>query len=364
MLTRDASVLIIYKNFAANQNVSHIGLGVAAMNNQKVLRSLGLKVDVLPCVTVADLARSLAATPRTHVIVSAPWIKTNDLAALVYQYSDTYFAENCHSNVGFLQADPNGVDLFREAINLEVGTHNFHVAGNAHRFVDWVQACFGVDCAYLPNCYYLDSHTPPEHCWQQQPGVTLRIGVFGATRPLKNMMSATGAALQTARELRRPLELWISAGRTETGGATVMGAITALVKGLPGVSLHFNGWSSWPDFRRLLAQMHLLLQPSYTESFNMVTADGISQGVPSVVSDAIDWVPKHWIAPGDDVTDIAEAAMRVLHDRHAARDGYTALVRHNINGTRSWGRELGLSDLPDYTTVLNPPGFHRWETAS
>ncbi len=30
--------------------------------------------------------------------------------------------------------------------------------------------------------------------------------------------------------------------------------------------------------------MHLLLQPSYTESFNMVTADGVAEGVASVVS--------------------------------------------------------------------------------
>jgi hypothetical protein len=364
MLTRDASVLIIYKNFAANQNVSHIGLGVAAMNNQKVLRSLGLKVDVLPCVSVADLARSLNKTPRTHVIISAPWIPTNELAHLALEYSDTYFAINCHSNVGFLQADPNGVKLFREAINLAIGTHNFHVAGNSKRFVEWVHACFGADCAYLPNCYYLDSHTPPEHCWHHQPGVTLRIGAFGAPRPLKNMVSAAAAALQVSRELRRPLEFWISAGRVETGVPTILKSITELFAGMPGASLHYNGWSGWPDFRRLVAQMHLLLQPSYTESFNMVTADGAAMGVPSVVSDAIDWVPEHWIAHGDEVTDIAETAIRVLHDRHAARDGYASLVRHDVTGARSWGRELGLSDLPPYTDKLNPPGFHRWEVAS
>jgi hypothetical protein len=34
--------------------------------------------------------------------------------------------------------------------------------------------------------------------------------------------------------------------------------------------------------------VHLLLQPSFTQSFNVVTADGVHQGVPSVVSDAID----------------------------------------------------------------------------
>ena len=50
----EASVLIVYKNFAAYKNISHIGLGVAALNNQKILRALGLKVDVLPAVSSKD----------------------------------------------------------------------------------------------------------------------------------------------------------------------------------------------------------------------------------------------------------------------------------------------------------------------
>lgn len=33
-------VLLCYKNFAANQNISHIGLGVSALNNAKVLRTM------------------------------------------------------------------------------------------------------------------------------------------------------------------------------------------------------------------------------------------------------------------------------------------------------------------------------------
>jgi hypothetical protein len=361
MKTAEASLLIVYKNFAAHKNVSHIGLGVAAMNNQKVLRALGLKVDVEPCITVADIQSSLAKNARTHVIISALWIATNDLQALAHRYSDTYFAVNCHSNVGFLQADANGMKLFREAINLEIGTHNFHVSGNSQKFAAWVQACFGVDCAYLPNCYYLDSHAPVEHVHAAAPGQPLRIGVFGATRPLKNMLTSAGAALELARQLQRPLELWISSGRLEGGGQTILGAIENLLAGLPGVTLHLNAWSAWPDFRRLVGAMHLLLQPSYTESFNMVTADGIAMGVPSVVSDAIDWVPAYWQAPSDNAELIAETAMRVLHHKNAAKDGYTALVKHNITGTRSWARALSIDDLPSYTSTLAPHGFHAYE---
>ena len=85
--------------------------------------------------------------------------------------------------------------------------------------------------------------------------------------------------------------------------------------------LVLNGWQSWPKFRKTVAHMHLLLQPSYTESFNMVTADGVAEGVPSVVSEAIDWAPEDWKADVDDVLDIARTGRKLLFDPRAAHDG-------------------------------------------
>jgi hypothetical protein len=116
--------LLAYKNFAANRNISHIGLGVAAMNTAKVLRREGFKVDVCPIVNAAEL-RALLTPDVSHVVVSAPWIPTAEWQRLVTEYPDVRFAVNCHSNVGFLQADANGVKLVREAMEVERGTWNF-----------------------------------------------------------------------------------------------------------------------------------------------------------------------------------------------------------------------------------------------
>ena len=162
-------------------------------------------------------------------------------------------------------------------------------------------------------------------------GGTLRIGIFGATRPLKNIMSAAAAALDIARALRAPLEIWFSAGRVE-GGEVVLAAVQEMLHGLPGVGLVWNTWQSWPKFRQTVGHMHLLLQPSYTESFNMVTADGVAEGVPSVASPAIDWVPNDWKAASDDVLDIARVGRRLLHDPRAALDGFRALQRYVAEG--------------------------------
>jgi len=332
-------VILAYKNFAANRNISHIGLGVAAINTAKVLRREGINTEVWPILSSADLGAKLALAPADHVIISAPWIPTTDLQELCVRHPNTQFAVNCHSNVGFLQADRNGVKLLREAMELELGNSNFHLAGNSRRFCDWVNDAFGAPCAFLPNLYFLGDNQPlPSRVFT---GGTMRVGVFGATRPLKNLMSAAGAALEISRDLCAPLELWMSAGRVEGGGESVMAAVKEMLLSLPNVTLMLNGWQSWPKFRKVVSHMHLLLQPSYTESFNMVTADGIAEGVPSVVSKAIDWAPEYWKAEVDDVLDIARVGRQLLHDGRATSDGWKALVRFNQHGVHAYGKYLG-----------------------
>ncbi len=82
--------------------------------------------------------------------------------------------------------------------------------------------------------------------------------------------------------------------------------------------------------------MDLLLQPSFTETFNNVTADGCACGVPSIVSEAIDWVPDEWIAKADSASQIADAAYLVLKDRKAAMKGWKALDTYNGAALKAW----------------------------
>ncbi|MBV8730432.1 MAG: hypothetical protein JO336_11565 [Acidobacteriia bacterium] len=337
MFSSARRVILAYKNFAAHRNISHIGLGVAAMTTAKVLRQHGYTVDVLPIVNAAELEARL--TPDvSHVVVSAPWIPSSAWHHILQEHPDVQFAVNCHSNVGFLQADANGVKLVREAMDLEIGTWNFRVAGNSIKFCRWIADTYHTACQYLPNLYYLDSVPPfrrPLFC-----GSHLRIGAFGAIRPLKNFMSAAGASVEVASQLHADLELWVSAGRSEGGGG-ILDAVRAMIAGLPNVNLVECGWQSWPQFRITVRHMHLLMQPSYTESFNMVTADGVAEGVPSVVSEAIDWAPHHWKAPSDDVDRIARIARYLLADPMAAQDGIVALQNHNRDGLGAWKAYLG-----------------------
>ena len=296
----EVRLAIAYKNFAAYKGISHIGLGVAALSNSKVLAGRGYSTSVWPVTTNVDIVNRIKSGPPTHMVIQAPWLSTYDLSTMVHAFPRTQFAVVSHSNIGFLQADPNGIRLLREYSELSTGVHNFHVAGNSEKFVESWEHMFKTPVLYLPNLYFNDGVKRPPHIWRGGP---LRVGVFGAVRPLKNFLTASAAALSVAHDLQADLELWFSSGRMEGGGDVMWRAINQLVSGLPNVKIVQAPWAPWPKFRETVRHMHLLMQPSYTESFNMVTADGVVQGVPSVVSDAIEWAPDSWKAHHDNARD-------------------------------------------------------------
>lgn len=339
-------VLLCYKNFAAYQGVSHIGLGVSAMNNQKVLKHAGIHTEVLPLKDQYDLRKHLnVAASRgitySHVIVSAPWISTEAYSQLCAMFPETRFAMVCHSNVGFLQADSRGIELLREQMILETGVANFHVAANSERLCHFVREGYGDPCVYLPNLYYIDYLTRHSRPGWTQTGGVLRIGLFGATRTLKNLLTAVGAAMAIHRTLKAQTEIWISTGR-EDGHEVgrILRAARALTANVPGLELKSAPWCPWPQFRKIVSSMHLLISCSYTESFNMVTADGCMEGVPSVVSSAIEWAPKEWQADVDDVNSVARTGIALISDPRASFYGLEALRRHNRDSLKAWLRYL------------------------
>jgi len=337
-------IAFVYKNFAANPGVSHIGLGVSALNNAKIFQKQGIRASVWPVKYPHEIQgyidRANLNNPVTHIVIAAPWIPTSTLFQITQTNTDIKFAVNCHSNVGFLQADTNGVKLLREYIDMQKGTFNFHVAGNSKKFCLWLRQAFKTSCEYLPNMYYLDDSVDVNKpLWN---GGILRIGSFGATRPQKNIMSAAGAALAISKDLKADVEFYVSGGRTEGGGNTLLNSVRAMLQNEPGITLKELNWATWPQFRSIVRTMHLMLQPSYTESFNMVTADGIAEGVPSVVSDALDWCPEYWKAYSDDVCDMARIGRQLIVDRSAAKDGLRSLEQHNRDSFETWEEYLGI----------------------
>jgi hypothetical protein len=331
---------LVFKDFAAWCRSSCVGLNVAGFATAKVLRDAGIDVHVFPVrhnvdiVTAIDHYNETHHEQITHCVISAPWLSVYDLEALVKNFTGTKFAILSHSNVGFLQADPEGVRLLRAYHELSKNYSNLHVGGNCNRFTDWMMGSYGGEIVHLPNLYPVGKCKVKTHT-----GVPIRIGAFGALRPYKNFMTAAGAATVIQRRLGLPVEFHMSGGGEEIGNC-ISNAINQVFENT-GVTLIKHDWQYWDDFVELVGRMDLLLQPSFTESFNMVTADGIHAGVPSVVGPAISWAPDDWKADPDNALDIASVGLGLLKNPNSNVRGFKALRRHNARAIEQWLAFLG-----------------------
>ena len=205
-----------YRNFAAKAGISHIGLGVSQMHTATTLRRNGYWTKVVPIVSPEDIRKELLGTvyheiPYSHVVMAAPWIEIQDLQKLAYDWHDTNFVVICHSNCAFLSADTGAVKRLRELAGLQLHAPNFHLAGNSTRFSHWADYAYGHKILRLPNLYDCATlKTPSPHARLRDH---LRIGCFGAMRPLKNMFTAACATMEIAERLGADVEFHVTTGR-------------------------------------------------------------------------------------------------------------------------------------------------------
>lgn len=332
---------ICYRSYHKEPQISHGGLGICAQNTSKTLIQFGIDATVWPLSNAEELDLKLSANPDvTHVVIQAPWIPSPILLGISQKYPKTQFAVNCHSNVGFLQTEPEAVTKMIDLLDLNQSTHNIQCAGNCEDFTNWITNAYQAPATLLPNLYYLNdvSHTH-RPLWN---GGTFRIGIFGAPRPQKNVMTGVAAAVELAQMLKTKTEIWFNEGRDETHGKTILAACRKAIERNPFCEYRGFSWAAWPAFRRHIGSMNLLIQASYTESFNQVTADGIAVGVPTVVGPAIRWVPNDWKADPDSAHSIACVGHGLVHNPFTQRDGLKALHRHNDWGLMHWKRFLGI----------------------
>lgn len=334
---RRVRLALFFKDFSHWVRASCIGLQVAGYTTAKYLQSVGIDASAHAIRDNIDIVNTLKKAkqegrPYTHVAISAPFLSLFDLKSLVTHFNQTKFVVISHSNVGFLQADPSGVALLRAYAKLQHQVKNFYVAGNCPAFVDWFEISYEEPVLLLPNLYPVERRDGKN--WNPSATSGLKVGVLGAIRPEKNFMTAAGAVVEMYSRLQIPTELHMSTGGENFRSMTLT-AIEQMVADLPEFTLIRHHWDYWDRFIKLIASMDLIIQVSYTESFNMIVADGISQGVPAVISPPIYWGPKEWMSNPDNATEVAQKGLDVLSEKQGTR-GSDALIAHDEKNVIHW----------------------------
>lgn len=337
-----ARVVMVTKNWSNIPGVCSVGLSVTAANIMRVLRRYGLHMESWQVKDVPELYIRLekeAFNPRpiTHVITSAPsFLQPLHFIELAARYPEAEFVQQNHTGTAYLSIDKFGIKNIRAVIDLEKDLHNVRVSFNNPRGAAWAKESFGATGLLLPNLYDTTTFISPS-APRLRPD-PIRIGSFGAGRPWKNMLSAAEGAVQLARHLGIGLEFYINTGRKEAqwGGDRLIESRAELFDNLPNTKVIEVPWCPWPQFRKIVRTMDLLISPSFDETFNVVTADGIAEGVPSVVTSAMEWTPKQWWCSPEDPTSIVNTALGLLHHQNPTAEARTLLKRHVDRGVKLW----------------------------
>lgn len=293
--SRKISTVAGYKDFGEDHRNGSYGL----INSCKLIaRSLEyLYPDDFKCevVTVIDnngIDREVATRKPTHVFIEALWVVPEKFNELLPLHPSVQWAVRIHSKTPFLSNEGIAFDWINRYLEIAKKHSNFVISGNDEEYtLDMCDAYKTGSFSYLPNLYHAD------WSYKMMPAEKkefIDIGCFGAIRPMKNQLQQAVAAVMFANEIGKKLRFHMN-GRAEQRGEQVLANIQALMNGT-GHELVLHGWHAHKDFLELVRQMDIGMQVSFSESFNIVTADFVSQDIPIVVSNDIRWASGLYMA--------------------------------------------------------------------
>jgi hypothetical protein len=294
-----------------------------------------------------DIDREVTKYKPDVVIIEAIWVVPNKFEVLRKRHPNVQWIIRIHSEIPFISGEGNALEwLFGYvaydnvliAANTERMEHDLkHMLAASHG-----DALIENKVIYLPN-YYKEKIIHQDADRKIAYKDFLNVGCFGAIRPLKNQLIQAMAAIEYARENSRRLRFHINGSRIEQGG-NVLKNIRNLFANLDNkfYELVEHPWLNHEDFLQLVSHMDVGLQVSFSETFNIVTADFVSRDVPVVVSSEITWLSSISHANTTSIPSIAKAIKYSLDNRKAVTVSNKAKLREfNHDSERSWIKYLG-----------------------
>jgi hypothetical protein len=277
----------------------------------------------------------------THVIIEALWVIPEKFKVLCKLHPKVKWFLRLHSDFPFIASEGIAIDwLFKYK------KYGLKFIANCPDMAKELEKLLGERVAYLPNYYPLKNWWEEYHYEQTSKlhprARTISIGCFGAIRPLKNQLSQAIAAIRFADERRVKLKYYINTGRLESGGAPILKNIRALFANSPHHELVEVSWLDHKDFTSLLIdEIDLGLQVSFSETFNIVSADMVASQVPIVVSKEVYWAsPKCMVEPYV-VGDIVSKMGYVLDNaRMIVSENKSYLAAEDEMSKRAWKEYL------------------------
>ena len=295
---------------------SHVGLSTGLYNSAKfmddMLQARGVHSRLGVAIDNNCIDRLVTKHRPTHVIIEALWVVPSKFAILQKLHPTVKWIIRLHSEMPFMAGEGNAMDWVGDYS----GSKNVIVSCNAPRMLreikfylkhrnQWTDEQVQEKVVYLPNFY------PQEYKTKKldKDKSHIDIACFGAIRPLKNHLVQAFAAIEFAEQIGKKLRFHVNAGRIEMNGSPVINNLKGLFQQIVdhGHQLVNHQWRPREEFLELCREMDIGLQCNFSETFNIVGADLISQGIPLISNaDEIPWSVREFCADAVDSQDIID----------------------------------------------------------
>jgi len=259
-----------------------------------------------------EIDRVVTLHKPKYVIIEALWVVPEKFAELQPLHPGVHWIVRLHSELPFIAGEGIAMKWVAGYAKLSVT-----VACNSKRMTKEMQFYVQLvnkhanQVIYLPNYYPTDFKNKTFH-----ERDTLNIACFGAIRLLKNQLIQAFAAVKFCEKLHKKLRFHVNCDRAEMAGDPALHNIVDMFKALPNHELVCHEWMPHEEFKKLCGTMDIGLQVSLTETFNIVSADIVSMGVPIVASNELPWSSKGCQADPVDSEDIISKLQYVYSDMH------------------------------------------------
>jgi glycosyltransferase involved in cell wall biosynthesis len=306
----------------------------------EMLKLLGIIAEVVELIDNNFIDAAVTKFRPTHCIVEAFWVTPAKFAQLKKRHPLVTFMVRDHSETPFLANEGRTMEwiaaYLKEGVEITANSpramHDLNVYATALGYPGMV--------SYSPNYYPV--HQPPN--WRHlrphpvRADDTVRVGCFGAIRPLKNHLVQATAALQYAASLGKKLEFYINASRIEGGGNPILANLIAMFAATPRAKLVQIGWLEHAAFLDLLFGIDICLQVSFSETFNIVSADAVASSCPVVASREVIWLKNYAIAEPTSTASIVRRMQQVHQQNLSERLAWQwrDLAAYTENTKRVW----------------------------
>lgn len=292
------------------------GLFNSATFMEEMLQTNGIEAGLEVARDNNDIDRMVHQYKPSHVILEALWVVPTKFAVLTKLHPKVKWIVRLHSELPFIASEGMAMDWLGEYLAYS----QISIGVNAPRMLSEVRSYLRIKglkdlenrVFYLPNYYPLDVKSKKF----EKNKDTIDISCFGAIRPLKNHLSQAVAALIFADKIGKKLRFHINSGRIEMKGDPIHNNLRGMFQQLheTGHEMVAHEWCPRDDFLKICAAMDIGMQCNFSETFNIVGADLITQGVPLLTSKEIPWAAAEWNGDPTDTSGMVNLLEKIYDD--------------------------------------------------